>query len=200
MKALLLAGGYGTRLRPITNTIPKCLVKIGDKPLLQIWLDTLSEAGVRDFLINTHYLHEQVEKFVEQSPHKDQITLVYEEHLLGTGGTILKNKDFFDEDEPFIVVHADNLSICDYKDFISAHFLRPKNMLMTMMTFRATNPKECGIVEIGSDGIVKKFYEKVDNPPSNLANGAVYIFDYKIIDILKLDENNQIILFLLNFK
>ena len=94
MKALLLAAGEGTRLRPITNRIPKCLVPINDKPLLEYWLDNLSKVGVSEFLINTYYLSEQVEEFVIYSKYKDKITLVYEKELLNTAGTILKNKEF----------------------------------------------------------------------------------------------------------
>lgn len=185
MKALLLAAGLGTRLRPLTDTTPKCLVTICGRPLLEIWLETLHNAGVREFLINTHYLSEQVEKFIFKSQYKDKITLVHEEELLGTGGTVLKNKDFFDRDEPFLVIHADNLSVCDYKDFISAHYLKEINTQMTMMTFRTDVPKECGVVTCDVNGIVQEFYEKVNHPPSNLANGAVYIFEYSIFTLLE---------------
>ena len=133
MKALLLAAGLGTRLRPITDTIPKCLVTIRDIPLLQIWLEELIKVGVNEFLVNTHYLNEQVEKFVLHSPYKDKITLVYEEKLLGTGGTILKNKDFFKDCDSFMVIHADNYSLCDYNRFINSHYNKPKSTIMTMM-------------------------------------------------------------------
>ena len=94
MKAILLAAGLGTRLRPITDTTPKCLVPIGSKPLLQIWLERLSEAGIGPFLINTHYLADQVKTFVEESAFRKKITLVHENHLLGTAGTLIENLDF----------------------------------------------------------------------------------------------------------
>lgn len=184
MKALLLAAGYGTRLKPLTNTIPKCLVPINGKPLLEIWLDTLSEAGVTDFLINSHYLHIQVEEFINNSKYKENVTLAYEEVLLGTGSTLLKNEQFFNKNEPLMVIHADNLSVCDYKDFISSHFLRDKKTHLSMMLFFATNPKECGVVKLDKYKIVQEFHEKVIAPPSNLANGAVYIFEYSIFQTL----------------
>ena len=119
MRAILLAAGLGTRLRPITDTIPKCLVPINGKPLIDYWLEQLTKAGIEKFLINTHYLHEQVESYIEQSKFAGMVDLVYEEELLLTGGTVIANKDFIC-DEPFMLVHADNLSICDYKDFISS--------------------------------------------------------------------------------
>jgi mannose-1-phosphate guanylyltransferase len=184
MKALLLAGGLGTRLRPVTDFVPKCLVPINGKPLLDYWLENLSAAGVNEFLINTSYLAKQVQEWMEKSTFKDKITLVHEEKLLNTGGTLLENKDFFD-DEAFFLVHADNLSFCDFKAFIQSHKNRPKNCELTMMTFQTDDPSSCGIVELNANGIVKKFFEKVKNPPSNLANGAVYICEPTIFTFLE---------------
>ena len=69
MRAILLAAGYGTRLRPLTNKIPKCLVSIKGKPLLQIWLEQLTAAGIGPFLINTHYLADQVVDFRRYPDH-----------------------------------------------------------------------------------------------------------------------------------
>jgi mannose-1-phosphate guanylyltransferase len=184
LKALLLSAGKGTRLRPITNTIPKCLVPIDGKPLLEYWLENLTQAGINEFLINTHYLSKQVEEFVSQSKYRDNITLVYEKELLNTGGTVLANKDFFDN-SPFMLVHADNLSFCDFQAFIDSHTNRIKKCEITMMLFRSDDPSSCGIVELDKDNIVCKFHEKVANPPSNLANGAVYICEYSIINFLE---------------
>ena len=118
MRAILLAAGLGTRLRPITNTIPKCLVPINGKPLIDYWLEQLTKAGIEKFLINTHYLHEQVEAYIERSKFAGMVNLVYEEELLLTGGTVIANKDFIGN-EPFMLVHADNLSLCDYKESVS---------------------------------------------------------------------------------
>src|SRR5688572_30374554 len=106
MRALLLAGGLGTRLRPLTDRIPKCLVPIHGKPLLEYWLDLLFQGGVETALVNTHYLPEPVRAFVEASHWRDRITLVHEDVLLGTGGTVLRNREFFGG-EAFIVAHAD---------------------------------------------------------------------------------------------
>ena len=93
MRALLLAAGLGTRLRPITDTIPKCLVPINGAPLLQIWLERLTEAGIGPFLINTHYLEEQVKTFLEESAFLERAKLIHENYLLGTAGTLIENLD-----------------------------------------------------------------------------------------------------------
>ncbi len=183
MKVLLLAAGLGTRLRPITNTIPKCLVPINGKPLLEYWLENLSHAGINEFLINTHYFSEQVEEYVKNSIYKDKVTLVYEEKLLNTAGTILANKDFFGE-EAFMLVHADNLCFCSFTDFLTSHYTRPSFTDITMMLFKTDNPSSCGIVELDIKNIVQKFHEKVSSPPSNLANAAVYICEASVINTL----------------
>ena len=184
MKALLLAAGLGTRLRPLTNTLPKCLVPINDKPLLEYWLEHLTQMGINEFLINTHYLHVKVEEFINQSKYKDKITLTYEKELLNTGGTLLENRDFFNN-EPFMLIHADNLSFCDFSAFIDAHDKRRNGCEITMMTFITDTPSSCGIVKIDEDAVVQEFYEKVENPPSNLANGAVYICEPSLFSFLE---------------
>ena len=191
MKALLLAAGLGTRLRPITNTIPKCLVPINGKPLLEYWLENLTKVGIDEFLINTSYLSEQVEEFIKNSRYAKNVTLVHEEELLNTGGTLLVNKKFFN-DETFMLVHADNLSFCDFNTFIDSHKKRDLKCEMTMMLFESDKPSSCGVVELDSHGVVQKFHEKVQNPPSNLANGAVYICEPSIFDFLESLNKDEI--------
>ena len=190
MKALLLAAGEGTRLRPITEYLPKCLVPINGKPLLKYWLDNLSQAGIDEFLINTHYKANDVEEFIRQSHFQDRISLVYEKNLLNTAGPLIKNRDFFKK-ESFMLVHADNLSFCDFNKFIEAHKNRPKACEITMMLFKTDKPSSCGIVALDERGVVQAFYEKVQNPPSNLANGAVYICEPSVIDfVCSLDKED----------
>ena len=186
MKALLLAAGLGTRLRPLTNTTPKCLVTIKDKVLLGIWLDRLTEAGIGPFLINTHHLSDHVASYIEGNIYNDNVTLVHEEKLLGTAGTLIANLNFF-EGQDGLLIHADNYCLANFRDFIQAHVQRPPHCVMTMMTFRTENPSGCGIVELDSDGVVVGFHEKVVNPPGNLANGAVYILSKELIHSLATD-------------
>ena len=184
MKALLLAAGLGTRLKPITDVIPKCLVPINGKPLLKYWIDGLVAAGIKEILINTHYKKELVEEFVQKNKHSQYITTIYEPKLLATGGTLNKNRNFF-QGEDVLMAHADNLCICDFNAFIEAYNSRPKGIELTMMTFTTDIPETCGIVKLDKNGIVTNFYEKVKNPPSNLANAAVYIMSPKILEFMK---------------
>lgn len=183
MRALLLAAGFGTRLRPITDHIPKCLVPIHGQPLLGYWLGRLLDNGIEKILVNTHYLPAAVRTFVATTPWQEQIELVHEEVLLGTGGTILANRSFF-AGGPFLVAHADNLTRFDVRAFINAHRNRPSGVDITMMTFDTDMPETCGIVEQDERGIVQAFHEKSPSPPGRRANAAVYIFEPTVIDFL----------------
>lgn len=184
MKVILLAAGFGTRLRPLTDNIPKCLVPIKGKPLLQIWLERLTNSGLVQFLINTHYLSNQVNDFIIGSKFKNNCILKNESTLLGTAGTLLSNLNFIGEDE-CMLIHADNYCLADFKDYINAHNQRPSHCLMTMMTFRTDTPSSCGIVELDENNVVIGFHEKVEFPPGNLANGAIYILSPELLKILK---------------
>jgi mannose-1-phosphate guanylyltransferase len=180
MRVLLLAAGLGTRLRPITDSTPKCLVPINGKPLLEIWLERLTNAGMGPFLVNTHYLHHQVDQFLETSKFRDMVELVYEPKLLGTAGTLLKNIDFF-KGEAGMLIHADNYCLANLREFKQKHISTNREIDFTMMTFSTDNPKNCGIVELDSEGFVTKFLEKPEIVASKLANGAVYILSRKFI-------------------
>jgi mannose-1-phosphate guanylyltransferase len=184
MKVILLAAGLGTRLRPLTDSTPKCLMPIKGVPLLEIWLQRLEDAGLGPYLINTHYLHEQVESYVRKSKYKKKISLSYEPNLLGTAATLIANLSFY-KNEDGILIHADNYCLEDFRSFVSAHRDRPSGCIMTMMTFRTTTPESCGITEIDRQGVLTEFHEKVINPPGNLANGAIYALSPELMELLK---------------
>lgn len=180
MRAILLAAGLGTRLRPLTNTIPKCLVSIKGKPLLGIWLDRLTQVGIGPFLVNTHHLSEQVRAYIEGSPYREQVKMVHELELQGTAGTLVANLDFF-QGQDGMLIHADNYCLADLAAFERAHLNRPPECVMTMMTFRTDDPTNCGIVELDERSVVINFHEKIANPPGNLANCAVYILSAELL-------------------
>lgn len=144
----------------------------------------LSEAGVFPILINLHYFPDAVRQYLKTSGFANKVTTVYEEQLLGTAGTILQNRSFFGA-EPFMLVHADNLSQFNVTAYIRSHWNRPVGCEITMMTFHTANPESCGIVELDDRGVVQNFYEKVPHPPGDLANGAVYILEPTIFEYLK---------------
>lgn len=95
MKAILLAAGVGSRLRPLTDHTPKCLVPVGGRPLLAIWFDALVRHGVTEVLLNTHHLADRVGEFVAtHTPRGLRVTLFHEPVLLGSAGTVKANRDF----------------------------------------------------------------------------------------------------------
>ena len=181
-RALLLAAGLGTRLKPLTDIWPKCLMPIHGRPLLEYWLGILKTAEIDNVLVNTHYFSEHVDEFLSQPQFVGWVDSVYEENLLGTAGTI-KNNTNFCKDNTILLAHADNWTCCDFSDFLDYHHSqRPKGTVMTMMTFTCPNPSECGIVELDHDGIVVGFHEKVKNPPGYLANAAVYLIEPEVVE------------------
>lgn len=184
MRAILLAAGFGTRLRPVTDHVPKALVPIDGWPLLEYWLYSLFNSGFDEILINTHYLADQVNELVAGSPFRDRISVVHEETLLGTAGTIRQNADFCAK-APCFVAHADNLCICDFNAFRSTHESRPAAAAMTMMTFEAPDPTQCGIVLTDDAGLVQEFHEKVANPPGTRASAAVYVMEPEVIRFIE---------------
>jgi len=182
----------GTRLRPLTNSIPKCLVKIGGKPILEIWLENLSKAGCEEVIINTHYLSEKVEEYLEGKKFGDmKIITTYEPKLLGTAGTLLKNANFL-LGKNCMLIHADNFTDVNLEEFLKFHkdFSIPKKRLLTMMTFTTNNPESCGIVSINNEGIVENFYEKKSTDNGNIANAAIYCFNDYLINFLISKKKN----------
>ena len=127
-------------------------------------------------MVNTHYLPEQVEHYVEQSLYRETVTLAHESQLLGTAETVWANREWIG-DESFMLVHADNYCLCDFGSFVEFHRLKPPDALMTMMTFQTDTPESCGILEMNDSGAVVRMHEKTKNPFGNTANAAVYIID-----------------------
>lgn len=184
LRALLLAAGLGTRLRPLTLHTPKCLVPINGEPLLGRWLRQLEQAGCEAVLVNTHYRAEQVETYLQswQSPTTAVLT-VHEPELLGTAGTLLANQEFF-ANATGLLIHADNAMAEGLRPFLAAHHNRQAGCLLTMLTFNTDIPSSCGIVELDDQDIVQGFHEKVVDPPSNRANGALYAFEPTLMEHL----------------
>jgi len=179
VKAFLLAAGLGTRLRPLTETTPKILLPINEKPLLEIWLDHLRQHGIREVLINTHWRPEKVEAFLEDQ-RNDHIRVVtyYEPSLLGSAGTLLANANWVADGEPFFILYGDNLTNVNLTKMAAFH--RRHKFAFTLGVFQAANPKNCGIAEVDEDGVVTSFIEKPKRPKSDFAAAGVYLADRRI--------------------
>ena len=179
MKAFLLAAGLGTRLRPITDSTPKCLLSVGGRPMLDIWLDALAKAGVSEVLLNAHHLADQVEAHVAARIGPPAVHLVVEPELLGSAGTLRANRNFVIGEDMFLAINADNLTDFDLDLLIDAH--RWGNTVATLSLFRAPDPTKVGIVEL-NDCLVVGFEEKPAHPRGDLANAGMYAFAPAVIN------------------
>ncbi len=177
VKVLLLAGGLGTRLRPLTDHTPKCLVPIAGKPLLDYWFERFASAGLRDVRINTHHLPDPVRSYIAQQNATGSFAVseTYEPKLLGSAGTITANADYVAEDERCLIVYADNLSDVDLGALLAFHETHADPF--TMMLFHTEYPQRCGIATLDGQQRIVQFVEKPREPQSNLANGGIYVLD-----------------------
>jgi len=122
MKAMIFAAGLGTRLRPLTDALPKALVDVNGVPMLELVLHRLAAAGVKEFIINTHAFHEKIEAFVWKSNLGLKISLSREEAFpLETGGGLKKAAAFFNDGKPFFAYNSDVYSEMDLKALYAAH-------------------------------------------------------------------------------
>jgi mannose-1-phosphate guanylyltransferase len=173
MKALVLAAGFGTRLQPLTATVPKALVPIGGVPLLDSWAEALGRAGVRRCRINTHHLRERMAEHLERLNASGPVHWEesYEPELLGSAGTVTRHRDWVADGETCLIVYADNFSTLDLRGLAAFH--RSRRSPLTIALFHAPEPRDCGIVELSGDQRVVSFTEKPERPASDLAFAGV---------------------------
>ena len=180
MKAFLLAAGVGSRLRPITNTTPKCMMAIDDRPLLDIWLDAFDRAGVNEVLVNLHHLPDVVSRHIAARTAPPTVRTFFEPELLGSAGTLLANRRWVEGEELFLVCYADNLTDFDLRSLVDAH--REHDALATLAVFHSENPSAGGVVELDPAGRVIGFVEKPREPVSDLTNAGMYVFHPGALD------------------
>lgn len=194
MKAFLLAAGKGTRLKPYTDTSPKCLIPIHGKPLLEIWLDLLTRHGITEVFINTHHHATKIEQFIEDIKPRVPLKIVsgYEQQLLGSAGTLLENRKFVTNNDDFIVAYSDNLTNINLSRMMSFHSdCKQKGSVLTMGLFRAPEPKACGIASLDKDQKIIDFTEKPSHPKSNTANSGIYIASQTVFDFFPKRETDD---------
>ena len=184
INAFLLAAGMGTRLRPITDNVPKCLVPIGGKPLLEHWMESMVKADISEALVNTHWLAEKVEFFSQGwSGTPTVLKTFYEPELLGSAGTIAANADWASKADAVLVVYADNFTRFKLKRILDFHFASKEEL--TLGVFTSPNPQRCGIVEVDAEGRGVSFEEKPSNPKNNLAAAGLYVLSPSVVNQIK---------------
>lgn len=182
MKAFLLAAGHGTRLRPITDTVPKCLVPIQGTPLLAIWLSICKQSGIDEVLINIHAHAPAVRQFLQEHANGVETRVVEERQLLGSAGTLRANRHWVSGEDLFWVLYADVLCRPDLGQMLRAH--RQRRPTATLGVYPVPDPSRCGIVSTDEDGMIQQFVEKPEFPTSNLAFSGLMIGTPEILDLI----------------
>jgi NDP-sugar pyrophosphorylase family protein len=168
MKAMVLAAGIGSRLRPLTDRVPKALVDIGGMPLVEIALRRLAAAGVREAVVNTHHEAEQLERFLRgRTDLEPRIEISHETELLDTGGGIKRAATWLAGSEPFIVHNADVVSDVDLRRLVDAH--RASGALATL-SVRARRASRVFLFDAGDR---LRGWQRTDTGELVWANGPV---------------------------
>jgi mannose-1-phosphate guanylyltransferase len=183
VKAFLLAAGHGTRLRPLTDTVPKCLLPIRGTPMLEIWLQLCQRSGITEVLLNLHSHAPQVREFLSMRRSQDlTVNLVEEPVLLGSAGTLRANRGWIGHDDCFWIFYADVLAAPDLSGMLRLH--KQSNPIATLGVYEVPDPSRCGIVSIAPDGRVERFVEKPAQPDSNLAFSGLMLGTPSLLDAI----------------
>ena len=167
MKALILAAGFGTRLKPYSDTIPKPLFPIGGRPILDKTIRQLITAGCDGIIINTHHLHGKIEAFIACQDYPVPVVTRYEPVILDTGGAMRNVADFMNN-QPFIVVNSDIVTDLDYADIYAYHTGH-----VCPVTLVLHNYPEFNNVSRDADGFVLGFH-LTEKPESSLPESCIY--------------------------
>jgi mannose-1-phosphate guanylyltransferase len=188
MKAMVLAAGLGLRLRPLTETIPKALVAVAGRPMIEYSLLLLRHYGIREIIINLHYLGEQIETYLGNGQKMGlRITYSREMELLDTGGGLLKAKPFL-AGETFIVINTDVLIDLSLRDLLEFH--REKAATATLVLRSDEQADHFGSIDIDGNGCVCRFLDtmapvKSSGAVTKLMFTGVQVLEPKIFDYME---------------
>ena len=188
---MVMAAGVGSRLDPLTQKIPKPLVPVLNKPVMDILLQKLKDYGVEKVIANTHYLAEQIQnRYSKNSPVDIHFDYIHEETLSGTAGGVKKCEFFFDDVEDFIVVSADGLHDADLDKIVKSH--KESGCIATMAISAVDHAEVChfGVVVPTKEHYVSEFQEKpsIEEAKSNYINTGIYVFNKRIFDFIPKGE------------
>lgn len=187
MKALILVGGYGTRLRPLTLSRPKPLVEFANKPILLHQIEALVEAGVTEVILAVSYRAEEMERELSEEGRKLGISIVFshETEPLGTAGPIALAREHLQNcSEPFFVLNSD--IICEFPFKELAQFHRQHGKEGTIVVTKVEEPSKYGVVVYKENGCIQSFVEKPQEFISNKINAGLYILNRAILNRIEL--------------
>lgn len=185
---MILAAGVGSRLDPLTRNVPKPLVPILNRPVMEYLIELLKKHGFNEIMVNLHYLGDQIEQyFSDGSRWGVKIYWSKEDQLWGDAGSVKRVEDFFtsdNKDDPFIVIGGDDLTDMDLTRLIRTH--QEKKALSTIALSLVDDPSEYGIVLMNEESRITRFLEKPKGEVifSNTANTGVYVFQPKIFELI----------------
>lgn len=186
IKAMVMSAGVGSRLEPLTKYIPKPLVPIANRPVMDILFENLSKIGITDVICNTYYMADKIIERYSENNFGLNFNYIKESSLSGTAGGLKKCQSFFDEGSSFLVMSGDGLSNADLKKGIEIH--KKSNAIATIgiKQIPLQEVQHFGVVVTDKEGFISEFQEKppVDKAKSNFINTGIYIFDYKIFDYI----------------
>lgn len=186
IKAMIMAAGLGSRLEPITLSMPKPLIPVMNRPLMDIILTQLSSFGVEEVISNTYYLSNQIIDRYKDNKLGVKFTYIKENELSGTAGGVKKCQFFFDEGEDFIVMSGDVLTTVDIQKGIELHKKSGAIATIGIKQIEHEKVSHFGVVVTDENGYITEFQEKpsVEEAKSNFINTGIYIFNYKIFDYI----------------
>jgi len=188
-KAMIMAAGVGSRLDPLTQDVPKPLVPIANRPMMDLLLEKLLSISVKEVIANTHY---KAEKIIEKYKNNNlgiNFNYIHEKTLSGTAGGVKKCQFFFDEGEDFLVLSADGLSNADLAAAINSHEKSGAIASLGVKKIALEEIPNFGVVVTDDEGFVTGFQEKppIQDAKSDYINTGIYIFNYKIFDYIPAD-------------
>ena len=178
MQAVILAGGYGTRLAPLTYTKAKPMLPLLNKPMICYIIDALPSGT--EIIVASNYRNDEIEEYFEENGINAIIN--NEPQPLGTGGAVKYAEKYIDG--TFLVLNSDIISSLNFRKFIQYHM--KKEAIVTISLWPVKNVEEFGVVDILSDGRIRKFVEKPskEQAPSNLINAGAYCMEYEVLDYI----------------
>lgn len=194
MKAMILAAGLGTRLMPLTSNIPKCMMTINGKPLIEYQINWLKSQGIKDIAINLHHFPEKVMNYLGDGSRLGvRINYSIEKELLGTAGGVKKLKRFFGE--TFIVFYGDNYTDLSIEEVLKYH--NSKKALITICLGKDLSEEYASnIIKLNKDNKIIAFIEKPSEEQvklygkNNTSNTGIYICEPELIDFIKKEKSD----------
>ena len=186
IKAMIMSAGVGSRLDPLTQVVPKPLIPIANKPVMDILFEKLSSIGIKDVVCNTYYMADKIIERYKNNSLGINFNYIVEKTLSGTAGGVKKCQFFFDKNEPFVVLSADGLTNADIEKGIEIHKNSHAIATIGVKQVPISEVPHFGVVVRDENGFVTEFQEKPElkDAKSNLINTGIYIFDYKIFDFI----------------